>query len=367
MEYPMAAITDIYSQLAPTYQRPEDQDFPVSKLRFFMNILWEAVTTKPLTEEQKTTLKQLIDVLNLLDEHKHESQKELIQAMMPSISPLLEKMPTLGYTGTVTFTHLTPLYQHYLPTMERMVREAHDFSMDETLLYYEATIFDHLFLVHLFENEEQLNLIELVSTIKAIILVNAMVYDYHQHMQGRSISFFTFLERGGKPHDELPTFLNTVIEKIKQNAKDVISNTTCLEVLDFIAQKLIDTTKNITQSPIATPANEIPTVTPPIQPTELPLPPIPETSIPASEPVVPAPIAPATPVSAQVPTQVFVAPSAPIPQVVTPEQPITPTAAPMSESVNTPAPTLLSEAPTATPAPVPPAQTGPILSPESNP
>lgn len=281
----MANLNDIYSKLLPLYQKAEDQDFPVSKLRLFMNVLWEALTNRELDEQQKTTLKQLIDLLNLLDEHKHESQKELIQAMLPSISPLLETMPTLGYTGTVTFTHLVPMYQHYLPAMELMVRSAHAFNLEETLLYYEITIFDHLFLVHLFENEANLNIIELVATIKAIILTNALVYDYHQHMQGRSISFFTFLERGGKTHEELPSFLVTAINAVKDSAKSVVTNPTCLEAMDFITTKLLDTTKKASspnttaqqnqeqvildqlhQAPISTNPAPMPTAMPSVQP-----------------------------------------------------------------------------------------------------
>ncbi|PWU23824.1 hypothetical protein C5B42_01520 [Candidatus Cerribacteria bacterium 'Amazon FNV 2010 28 9'] len=244
-------VADIYTKLVPTYQRPDDQDFPVSKLRFFMNVLWEAVTGRELSEDQKVSLKGLIDLLNLLDEHKHESPKEMITAMLPSIGPLLEKMPTLGYTGTVTFTHLVPMYQHYLPMMERMVREAHDFTMEETLLYYEATIFDHLFLMHLFESEHNLNLIEIIATIKAIILTNALVYDYHQHMSGRSISFFTFVERGGKKHDDIPAFLRQVIAQIGSDAKIIVTTPSCIEVLDFLTQKLLETTAK----------NEAPTTT----------------------------------------------------------------------------------------------------------
>ena len=239
----MADLSLIFTGTTPTYQRPEDLDFPVSKIRLFIDVLWQSITGKPLTDDQKTTLKQLIDLLNLLDEHKHEPQKELIAAMLPSISPLLEKMPTLGLTGTHVFTHLVPIYQLYLPSIEQMVKDAHPFTLEETLLYYELTIFDHLFLVHIFEQEHELNMIELLLTIKAIILINALVYDYQQHVKGRSISFFTFLMRGGMAAEKLQPFLIEAIDYICNEVKLTVQNAVCLETLEFLRTKLLDTTQ----------------------------------------------------------------------------------------------------------------------------
>src|SRR5258708_7533537 len=238
----MVDLSLIFTQTSPTYQRPEDLDFPVSKIRLFIDILWQAITGKLLTDDQKVTLKQLIDLLNLLDEHKHEPQKELISAMLPSIAPLLEKMPTLGLTGTHVFTHLVPIYQLYLPSIERMVKDAHPFTLEETLLYYELTIFDHLFLVHIFEQEHELNMIELLLTIKAVILINALVYDYQQHVKGRSISFFTFLMRGGMSADKLQPFLLEAIDHVCNEVKLTVANAVCLETLEFLRTKLLDAT-----------------------------------------------------------------------------------------------------------------------------
>ncbi len=242
----MADISALFNQTIPAYQKPEDLDFPVSKIRLFIDVLWQAVTGKTLTDEQKTTLKQLIDLLNLLDEHKHETEKELISAMLPSISPLLQKMPTLGLTGTHVFAHLVPMYQLYLPTIEQMVKDAHPFSQEETLLYYQTTIFDHLFLVHIFEQEPNANMIEMLLTIKALILTNALVYDYHQHVAGRSISFFTFLMRGGLSDEQLLPFLEKAVNRVKEEAKQTVTNTACLDSLEFLTTKLMDTTKTPT-------------------------------------------------------------------------------------------------------------------------
>ena len=272
------SLQAIFDNTIPTYQKSEDQDFPVSKLRLFMDVLWQHLTGKQLDETQRTQLKQLIDLLNLLDEHKHESTKELIASMMTSVNPLLNLMPSLGYTATVTFTHLVPMYQHYLPTIELMVKDAKSFSIEDTLLYYEATIFDHLFLVHLFENESQINLIELIVAIKTIILINAMIYDYHQHTKGRSISFFTFLERGGKTSAELLPFLNQLIGKLIDEAKGVISTPACLETLEFLKDKLLATTNEIA-TPIPTVA-EIGSVVPTtIAPSTQPIPTMPQATI----------------------------------------------------------------------------------------
>lgn len=239
----MADINTIFNQTSPSYQKPGDLDFPVSKIRLLIDTLWQAVTGKALSEDQRATLKQLIDLLNLLDEHKHESQKELIAAMLPSINPLLDKMPTLGVTGTHVFAHLVPMYQLYLPSVELMVKNAHAFSVEEALLYYELTIFDHLFLVHIFEQESNINMIELLLTIKAIILINALVYDYQQHVEGRSISFFTFLMRGGLTSDQLLPFLEELVEKVTTEAKQTVTNPACNETLEFLSAKLREATK----------------------------------------------------------------------------------------------------------------------------
>src|SRR5579859_2188410 len=101
-------FTALFDQIKVEYVKPDDADFPVSKIRLFVDVLWNATIKRPLTEDKKKTLKSLIDILNLLDEHKHESQRDVIQAMMPSIGPLLNVMPTLGSTATITFTTLVP-------------------------------------------------------------------------------------------------------------------------------------------------------------------------------------------------------------------------------------------------------------------
>lgn len=386
----MADLNAIFAQTIPAYQRPEDTDFPVSKIRLFTDLLWQAVTGKALTEDQRVTLKELIDLLNLLDEHKHESQKELIAAMLPSISPLLEKMPTLGLTGTHVFTHLVPMYQLYLPGIERMVKDAHAFTLEETLLYYELTIFDHLFLVHMFEQDPSANMIELLLTIKAIILINALTYDYHQHAQGRSISFFTFLMRGGKTAEQLHPFLLEAVEHICNEVKLTVTSTACLETLEFLKNKLLETTQTkpanqqaeqqeetvletafapqaapgqataifeqatplvteqIEETPMSdqttAPATPVaPVSTPPVTPTPVTTPPAPT---PAPEPVTP----PATPepmVSSTPMPEPTTTPVTPEP-IVTPAAPVTP----MTPPVTTEVPPMPTPAPQSNPSPL---------------
>lgn len=373
----MSDLSTIFSSSTPTYQRPEDLDFPVSKIRLFMDVLWQAITQKPLTDDQRTTLKQLIDLLNLLDEHKHESQKELIAAMLPSISPLLEKMPTLGLTGTHVFTHLVPIYQLYLPSIELMVKDAHPFTLEETLLYYELTIFDHLFLVHIFEQEHELNMIELLLTIKAIILINALVYDYQQHNQGRSISFFTFLMRGGKNAAELEPFLMEVINHVCDEVKLTVTNTACLETLEFLKTKLLDTThaqptktEGVQTEQAALTDAFAPTAAPGKvdeifnQATDTPI-----------EPTIPVETTPVTPVTAQPETPATEAVSA-VPEIITPPtitEPMTPPPeipAPVVESpivpsepiAPMPAPIPTVPEPTAMPEPQPVVAVNPVVS-----
>lgn len=402
----MADLQQIYTTTLPTYQRPEDLDFPISKIRLFIDVMWQAITQKTLTDEQRTTLKQLIDLLNLLDEHKHESQKELIAAMLPSISPLLEKMPTLGLTGTHVFTHLVPIYQLYLPSIELMVKEAHSFTLEETLLYYELTIFDHLFLVHIFEQEHELNMIELLLTIKAIILINALVYDYQQHTQGRSISFFTFLMRGGKSGTDLQPFLLEAINHVCDEVKLTVTNAACLETLEFLKNKLIEATQKPanaqgeqteqttlsdalapdapkekadtifeqatetlieptqetmpmsdptlpTQTPVAPPAAPPdPMMGATVAPTPMPAPV--EPTIPVATPVEPAPVPPAIE-----PVQAPPAPAQPEPVVPEPMPPVTPP--PMPE----PTPVVVPPQPSADMTTAVPQQSAPI-SPQSD-
>lgn len=254
----MSNLQTIFDQTSPNYLVGGDQNFPVSKLRLFMDVMWQAVTQKPLTDSQKITLKQLIDLLNLLDEHKHKTGKELIASMSQALEPLLQTMPTLGLTGTHTFTHLIPLYHHYLPTVEEQVKAARPFTPAQALLYYEATIFDHLFFVHLFEEIPHVNMIELLLTIKAVIITNALVYDYHQHVGGKAISFFTFLERGGKSNTELHPFLVELVSQIKNDTSAIVTNQTCLDVMEFLTQKLMLTTQKTEEEPLAAPV-ETPT------------------------------------------------------------------------------------------------------------
>lgn len=358
----MADITSIYNQTIPSYQKPEDVDFPVSKIRLLIDILWQAVTAKTLTDDQKTSLKQLIDLLNLLDEHKHESEKELIAAMLPSISPLLAKMPTLGLTGTHVFAHLVPVYQLYLPSIEQMVKEAHPFTMEETLLYYQLTIFDHLFLVHLFETEANLNLIEMLLTIKALILINALVYDYQQHVTGRAISFFTFLMRGGLTSDQLLPFLTDTVERIKEEVKVTVTNGACLETLDFLSAKLMDTTQQ-TQTPTTDETKALDTAMTSDQSAEEVIKEVTETPVEQPVPAATEPVAPIPtpePVTEVPPTPVMtepVTPSMPAPDAPTETTAPVPSMGLTGESVNA-----SPEPPVSAPAPEPtvPVATEPV-------
>jgi hypothetical protein len=67
--------------------------------------------------------------------------------------------------------------------------------------------------------------------------------DITQHTLGKSISFFTFLMRGGKTAEELLPFLQSVVAKIEQEVKATVQNQACLETLAFLTGKLLDTTK----------------------------------------------------------------------------------------------------------------------------
>lgn len=266
----MADTQALFEQVKAEYIKPQDQDFPVSKIRLFVDVVWNAVIKRPLTQDQKKTLKDLIDILNLLDEHKHEPQHDLITAMMPSIGPLLGLMPTLGSTATLTFTTLIPMYQHYLSSIEIDVRDSHNFSLEETLLYYEITIFDQLFLVHLFEQEPTTNLIELLNALKAIVITNAMVYDYHQHSQGKSISFFTFLQRGGLQPADHQAFLFSALAQVKEDAFTMIDNQDCKDAVEFLTEKLKETiTSKVSQPEIQVPNQNSEAVQSPIQPTPI--------------------------------------------------------------------------------------------------
>lgn len=327
----MADLQTLYQTLVGEYKKDTDQDFPSNKIRFFMDLLWNAVVKRPLTDEQKAYLKQLIDLLNSLDDHKLSPMRELIGAMTPQITPLLTPYPSLGHTCTVIFTHTIPAYQKYLSSLEIQVKDAHAFTNDEILLYYDMTLVDHLIISHVFEQEHTLNLIEVIETIKTVITINALTHDYLQDALARSISMFTFLQRGGIQKDQVLPLYQELVKTLVDKTKENVTNADCIAYVDHMSQVL---------SSLATQAG----VTPQPQVTQpQPTTPAPQAdSSPASAQSVPAPQPVQTPTTVQQPNATSAQPQ---PQVAPPqplaEVPAVPTQSPIQPPtpvVQTPAP-----------------------------
>jgi hypothetical protein len=209
-----------------------------------MDLLWNTLIKRPLSEDQKSHLKQLIDLLNSLDDHKLSPMREMIQAMSPMLTPLMVPYPSLGHTCTLIFTNTIPAYQKYLTSLESQVKDSHTFTREEILLYYEMTLVDHLIISHVFEQESNLNLIEVIETIKTVIIMNAITHDYLQDTLGRSISMFTFLQRGGVSKDATFTLYQELTSSLQTTAKENITNTDCLAYIEFMSMTLSTLAKN---------------------------------------------------------------------------------------------------------------------------
>lgn len=243
-------LETLYTTLCTNYRKDTDQDFPTNKIRFFMDFMWNAVVHRPLTEEQKTSLKGLIDLLNALDDNKLSPTRELIASMNAALTPLLATYPSLGHTFTFVVTTLIPAYQRYLTSLEGLVKNSHPFTKDEVLLYYDMTLVDHAVLSHVFESEATLNLIEVITSIKTIIVVNALTHDYLQDSLGRSISLFTFLQRGGlakdKCHDYYLSLVDMLIEMMRAN----VTNEQMRSAVEHLCRKFAELSTTATASSV---------------------------------------------------------------------------------------------------------------------
>lgn len=248
-------LDELYTSLANVYKKDTDQDFPTNKIRFFMDFLWNAMLEKPLTEEQKNALKQLIDLLNSLDDHKLSPTRDLITNLGGQLNPLLQSFPSLGHTFTFVVTTLIPAYQRYLTSLESQVKDAHAFTKDEVLLYYDMTLVDHAVLSHLFESETQLNLLEVITSIKTVVIANALTHDYLQDALNRSISLFTFLQRGGLAKEQCFSFYEELIADLLTTQKASVSNEKMIQATEFLCGKLSELAK--------TASTQVPTETPP--------------------------------------------------------------------------------------------------------
>ncbi len=246
--------SELYSSLAATYQNAQDVEFPTNKIRFFMDFLWNATIGRPLSEEQKTSLKALIDLLNSFDDNKLSPPREMIAALTAQLTPLIATYPSLGHTFTYVVTTLIPSYQKYLPSLEAMVKNQHTFTQDEVLLYYDMTLIDHSVLAHFFESESSLNLIEVITAIKAIVQINALTHDYLQDSKNRSISLFTFLQRGGLAKDQCHTFYLGLVDKVLANAKGMITTIALSQAVEFLCTELVKLTVQKEQPVAATSA-----------------------------------------------------------------------------------------------------------------
>lgn len=252
-------LQGIFEQLRTEYQKPEDVDFPINKIRFYMNFLWQAVTAKPLADEQKTQLKQFIDLLNFLDDHKLDPTRDMIAAMSPQLSDLINSYPSLAHTFTVVTTSIIPAYQKYLMLLEDQVKNARPFTSQEVLLYYDMTLLDHLFLSHFFEREEGYNILEVIETIKAVVVLNAIVHDYIQDASGKSISMFTFIQRGGVAKERVLDFMQQIVNQLNEELNSAVQNPDLITIYRFLEQKLLTlalNASNQTQTPAMPTANE---------------------------------------------------------------------------------------------------------------
>ncbi len=231
-------LSTLYTQLVPTYAKDSDQDFPVNKIRFFVDFLWNSLTNQPLTDTQRDSLKQLIDLLNSLDDHKLSTSREMIHALTPQLSPLLTTYPSLGHSFSVIFTTIIPAYQRYLSSLEIQVKDSHAFSKEEVLLYYDMTLMDHLVLSHVFEQEDSLNLIEVIVGIKTLIVINAVTHDYLQDAYNRSISLFTFMQRGGMPKEQGIHFYADIVDSLLGHLKETVTSAQIIATVEHLAQVL---------------------------------------------------------------------------------------------------------------------------------
>ncbi len=228
-------LQTLYDKLTPVYQKDGDQDFPINKIRFFVDFVWNSVVKRELSEDQRNSLKQLIDLLNSLDDHKLSPNREMIQSLTPQLGPLLTAYPSLGHSFSIIFTTIIPSYQRYLSSLEGLVKDSHNFTREEVLLYYDMTLVDHIVLSHVFEQEQNVNLIEIMETIRAIIQINALTHDYLQDALNRSISLFTFLQRGGLAKGECFTFYTQTIDTILNTLKENVMNQNALAAAQFLA------------------------------------------------------------------------------------------------------------------------------------
>ncbi len=237
---------ELYATLANAYKKETDQDFPTNKIRFFMDFLWNASLSKQLTEEQKVNLKSLIDLLNSLDDHKLSPIRDVIGTLSTQLAPLLATYPSLGHTFTFVVTTQLPAYQKYLTSLENQVKEAHAFTKEEVLLYYDMTLVDHAILSHVFENESSLNLVEVITAIKTVIVVNALTHDYLQDAMGRSISLFTFLQRGGLEKEKCKEFYQEMVATLITTMKESVSNKNVESAVETLCTKLGELTNQPT-------------------------------------------------------------------------------------------------------------------------
>lgn len=244
-------LETLYQSLVAVYKKDTDQDFPTNKIRFFMDFLWNGMLGKPLTEEQKISLKNLIDLLNSLDDHKLSPTRDLITNMSPTLTPLLTTYPSLGHTFTFVITTLIPAYQRYLTSLEGLVKIAHPFTRDEVFLYYDMTLVDHAILSHVFESEQDLNLVEVITSIKTVIVVNAITHDYLQDSLGRSISLFTFLQRGGLAKEKCHEYYIGLIDGLLENMKKSVTNEKALTAVTHLCTKLVELTTRVPETPVA--------------------------------------------------------------------------------------------------------------------
>ncbi len=234
----MADFNSVLSTLTTEYKKDTDQDFPINKIRFLVDFLWNGVIEKALSNEQKASLKQLIDLLNSLDDHKLSRNREMIQNLSPQLAPLMQVYPSLGHSFSIIFTTIIPSYQRYLTSLETMVKDSHHFTEDEVLLYYDMTLVDHIVLSHIFESEQDVNLIEMIECIKVLIIINALTHDYLQDTLGRSISLFTFLQRGGLAKEKCLEFYTGIVERLITSLKEQVTNPKAIDTVVYLSAQI---------------------------------------------------------------------------------------------------------------------------------
>jgi hypothetical protein len=208
--------------------------------------------------------------------------------------------------------------------LEGQVKVAHAFTKEEVLLYYDMTLVDHAVLSHLFESESTLNLVEVITSIKSVIVTNALTHDFLQDALNRSISLFTFLQRGGLAKEKCHDYYISLVDQVLASQKATVTNEAMNGAVEYLCKKLVE----LSMSAITT--------TPPTSPTEG------QSQVPVtsdntslvsdvgstSQPVPTAVAAPATPTPAipvdATPTPAVIPPAEsipPAPQVPVPEIP----------------------------------------------